>query len=100
MRLRDYQEQAVSSIFNEWEDHQSTLLVMATGTGKTQVFSAVIKRSGGRALVLAHREELIWQAVKRVESLGLETSIGRAALGAGASLWNETPVVVSTVQTQ
>lgn len=101
MRLRDYQEQAVTAIFEEWKEHDSTLIVAATGTGKTQIFSEVIRQvQPRRALVLAHREELIWQAVKRIESLGLETSIEMAELVAGASFWNETPVVVSTIQTQ
>jgi superfamily II DNA or RNA helicase len=101
MRLRDYQEQAVRSIFDEWKDHDSTLIVCATGTGKTQIFSEVIRRmQPRRALVLAHREELIWQAVKRIEGLGLEASVEMADLTAGSTLWSETPVVVSTVQTQ
>jgi superfamily II DNA or RNA helicase len=101
LRLRDYQEQAVSSIFEEWKEHDSTLIVCATGTGKTQIFSEVIRQmQPGRALVLAHREELIWQAVKRIEGMGIETSVEMADLVAGASLWSESPVVVSTVQTQ
>lgn len=101
MKLRDYQEQAVSAIFEEWKEHDSTLIVAATGTGKTQIFSEVINQmQPGLALVLAHREELIWQAVKRIEGLGIETSVEMADLVAGAKFWNETPVVVSTVQTQ
>ncbi len=101
MRLRPYQEQAVEAVFQEWRENQSTLLVMPTGTGKTQVFSTVIKRmSPARALVLAHREELIWQAVKRIESLGLSTSVEMADLVASAWIWERTPVVVSTIQTQ
>jgi superfamily II DNA or RNA helicase len=98
--LRPYQEQAVSNVFKEWETNDSTLLVMATGTGKTQVFSEVIRKSGRRALVIAHREELIWQAVKRIESFGVNTTVEMAALVADNSLWNDRPTVVSTVQTQ
>lgn len=101
MKSRPYQVSAIDSIFDEWQEHDSTLIVMATGTGKTQVFSSVIQRMlPGRALVLAHREELIWQAVKRIEGMGIETSVEMADLVAGANFWNSTPVVVSTVQTQ
>ena len=101
MKLRDYQEHAVSGIFDAWKEFDSTLLVMPTGSGKTQVFSEVIRRSDPkRALVLAHRSELIWQAVKRIEGLGLECSVEMADLQAGTNFWNETPVVVSTIQTQ
>lgn len=101
MNLRPYQEQAVEAVFQDWQDNQSTLLVMPTGTGKTQVFSSVIKKmSPVRALVLAHREELIWQAVRRIESLGLGTSVEMADLSASDWIWDKTPVVVSTIQTQ
>lgn len=99
--LRAYQEEAVSGIFRAWEDFDSTLLVMATGTGKTEVFSEVIKRSHPkRAMVLAHRNELIWQAVRRIEGLGLDCSVEMADLQADTNIWNRTPVVVSTIQTQ
>jgi hypothetical protein len=70
--LRDYQKEAVAGIFSQWKDKNSTLLVMATGTGKTSVFTDVIHRiRPSRALVLAHRSELIWQAVKRIEGMGI-----------------------------
>jgi len=99
--LRPYQEQAVDGIFRAWEENDSTLLVMATGTGKTEVFSEIIKRSHPkRAMVLAHRNELIWQAVKRIEGLGLDCSVEMADLQADTNCWNQTPVVVSTIQTQ
>lgn len=101
MNLRPYQHQAVGAVFQDWQENQSTLLVMPTGTGKTQVFSSIIhKMSPSRALVLAHREELIWQAVRRIESLGLATSVEMADLSASDWIWDKTPVVVSTIQTQ
>lgn len=101
MKARPYQQNAIDSIFDDWQEHDSTLIVMATGTGKTMVFSSVIERMlPGRALVLAHREELIWQAVERIQSFGIATSVEMAAHAAGASFWDEKPVVVSTVQTQ
>src|SRR5262245_43087604 len=101
MRLRPYQHSAVDAIFEDWKNSQSTLLVMPTGTGKTQVFASVIKKmSPARALVLAHREELIGQAVKRIESLGIGTSVEMAELVASDWLWEKKPIVVSTIQTQ
>lgn len=99
--LRPYQVEAVEAVFLDFLDNQSTLLVMPTGTGKTQVFSQIIKQfSPARALVLAHREELIWQAVRRIEGLGLATSVEMADLTASDWIWDQTPVVVSTIQTQ
>ncbi len=34
MKLRDYQEMAVDSIFEQWQEHDSTLIVCPTGSGK------------------------------------------------------------------
>jgi superfamily II DNA or RNA helicase len=41
---------------------RSCLVVMATGLGKTYVFSERARRTKGRVLVIAHRDELIVQA--------------------------------------
>jgi superfamily II DNA or RNA helicase len=99
--LRHYQNQAVDGIEAAWQQYDSTLLVMATGTGKTEVFAEIIRRaSSKRAMVLAHRNELIWQAVRRIEGLGLDCSVEMADLQADTNYWNQTPVVVSTIQTQ
>jgi superfamily II DNA or RNA helicase len=101
MKLRPYQGLAVDCIFEEWKTNDSTLLVLPTGCGKTQVFSECIRRiHPGRSLVLAHRSELIHQAVKRIESAGIECSIEMAELRASSSFWNRTPCVVSSIQTQ
>jgi superfamily II DNA or RNA helicase len=64
-RLRPYQLDAVDAIFDEWTRSPSTLLVMATGLGKTVIFSEVVRRweqGAGRVLILAHRKELVDQA--------------------------------------
>lgn len=99
--LRPYQRTAVASAFTEWQDYDSTLIVMPTGTGKSVVFADIIQRiQPKRALVLAHRAELISQAYRHVERCGLDVDVEMADLWAGEHLWNNKPVVVSTVQTQ
>lgn len=101
MILRPYQQTAVEATFDEWLEHDSTLLVMPTGCGKTVVFSEIIRRmQPARALILAHRSELIAQAVKHVGKVGLDAEVEMADMWAGDHLWNQKPVVVSTVQTQ
>jgi superfamily II DNA or RNA helicase len=67
-RLRWYQEQAVSGILKSLEVHKRTLLVMATGGGKTTVASAVAAHflAKGRVLFLAHRKELVQQGADRL----------------------------------
>lgn len=80
--LRPYQEEAVSAVRSEWAaGRRATLLVQATGTGKTVVFSEIARRcaeKGNRTLVIAHRGELIDQAAAKLESLGIPTSIEKA----------------------
>lgn len=99
-KLRPYQMEAVESVFEAWKEHDSTLIVMPTGTGKSVVFSEIIRRSQPkRTLVIAHRAELIFQAVKHVEGTGLEVDIEMADLSASASFWGQRPVVVASVQT-
>jgi superfamily II DNA or RNA helicase len=101
---RDYQRKASDSIFAEWEDVNSTLVVMPTGGGKTILFADVIRRSfPRRAMVLAHREELIWQAcdkIKRATGLSCEVEMGDYRAHADSGLFGRASVIVSTIQTQ
>lgn len=83
MEMRPYQQEARAAIHAEWEKGvDRTLLVLPTGTGKTIVFSKVIEdsvRDGHRALVLAHRGELLDQAAdKLAKSTGLGCSVEKA----------------------
>lgn len=69
---RAYQVEAVDSVLREFENHQSTLLLMATGTGKTVCIGRLVehwKQYPGRVLLLAHRDELIQQASKTLKSM-------------------------------
>ncbi len=68
--LREYQKQAVGQVLDCWERGKSCLLAMATGTGKTEVFLSATERwldgNGDRALIVAHRVELLDQPVDRM----------------------------------
>lgn len=44
VNLRPYQMKAVDSVFEQWERVQSTLVVCPTGTGKSVIFSEVMRR--------------------------------------------------------
>lgn len=99
--LRPYQSEAVRAVFREWEDKASTLLVCPTGTGKTEIFCEIIRQmQPKRTIVLAHRGELITQAVKRLWKFGIEADVEMADKWADENYWSRAPVVVSTVQTQ
>src|SRR3989339_618871 len=101
MELRPYQNEAVQAIRNEWKDgRQKTLLVLPTGTGKTVVFSKVVEeetQDGSKALILAHRGELLDQAsVKLMETSGLDSALEKAE---SSSIGSKKKVTVASVQT-
>lgn len=100
MKLRNYQTAAVDSIFKEWEDNSSTLAVLPTGTGKTQIFCEVIRRSlPRRTVVLTHRSELVFQAVERLRHFGIEADVEMADFRASTASYNRRSAIVATVQT-
>lgn len=68
--LRPYQIEAKRKIFSAWDDCDSVMLQMPTGTGKTRLFTSIISDirtwsiiSGKdvKVLIVAHRIELIEQ---------------------------------------
>lgn len=103
MRLRDYQEAAAEGILREFGEHSSTLAVLPTGLGKTVLFADVIRRMherGTRAMVLAHREELVTQAADKIRRVtGLDAQIEMGEYHVTTMFGEMPPVVVSTVQT-
>lgn len=82
MELRPYQIASHDSVLKEWEKVKNTLLVLPTGTGKTIVFAKIIEtivKEGKRALVIAHRDELLDQARKKLQAVsGLQCAIEKA----------------------
>lgn len=102
MILRDYQQDAVKAIKSDLTGNDSTLLVLATGCGKTVTFARIIADRAhlGRALVVAHRAELIYQAAETIRTVtGLDVDIEMGQERADRSAWGQAPVIVATVQT-
>jgi len=108
MILRPYQNEAVESTFESWKENRSVVGRLATGMGKTLVFASTIQRIQKRALVLAHREELIWQArekIERVTGFKFQVEMGgyKAVNNFEPDLFNPNNIgdagVVATVQT-
>lgn len=75
--LRDYQSEAVEAVLAAPERGITRpLIAVPTGGGKTICFAEVIRRRPGRALVLAHRDELIAQAVDKIRLVMPAADIG------------------------
>ncbi len=95
-QLRYYQREACEAVIERFHTDRSTLVVMATGLGKTQVFCSIAKDWPGNVLVLAHRDELVEQARRRLEDMtGEYVEIEQGPYHANAS----TRLVVGTIQT-
>lgn len=97
---RDYQLECEASVLKHLgEDVRQQLIVMATGTGKTVVFSKLISKLRGmflgKVLVFAHREELVDQAVDCIREWNPTLKVGKEM----ANDWADTDcdVIVSCV---
>ncbi len=78
VELRDYQSAAVNAVLDHLRQYRSTAVAMPTGPGKTVVFCEIAKRLNRRTLILAHREELLAQAVAKLDHFGLPAIIEQA----------------------
>ena len=96
---RPYQDEAIAAIRAEYQSGiRRTLLVMATGLGKTHIFSQIAAatiRRGKRVLCLAHREELIGQGVAALAGLGVVAGVEQAKETAHNA---DVPCVFASVQ--
>jgi superfamily II DNA or RNA helicase len=77
IQLRKYQEDSVNTILQEFTRTESILFQMPTGTGKTTIFSEIIKvwstklHPNKRILILVHRKELVSQIIDRLKQFGI-----------------------------
>jgi superfamily II DNA or RNA helicase len=91
---RSYQVEADAAIDRELAAHRSTLVVQATGLGKTVLFCMQAKKRGN-GLVLVHRDTLARQACEKLSlATGMSVAIEKAERTAFGS-----PYVVGSVQT-
>jgi superfamily II DNA or RNA helicase len=104
-QLRDYQDRYKSQIYELWLSHQSIMLQMPTGTGKTRLFASIVKdihnlgiqnKKALKVLILAHRQELIKQIS---ENIGIKYGIAHGKIM--SKNWEEEfyPTQVASVQT-
>ena len=79
--LRDYQEEAISEVLAASERGiKRQAVVMATGGGKTVIFSHLIPllkgTKGNKTLVLAHTQELISQSREKISKINPGLKVG------------------------
>ncbi|WP_043588094.1 DEAD/DEAH box helicase [Geminisphaera colitermitum] len=96
---RDYQLAAFDAIDHGFAHVQRILIVLATGLGKTVIFTrtaGIFVKNHGHVLIIAHSEELLDQAAdKLLKSTGLEAAKEKAEHHATTY----DPVVIASVQT-
>lgn len=99
IQLRPYQFHLIQAIYESWRRSPKVMAQLATGGGKTVIFSVIadefIPRKK-RVLVLVHREELLFQAADKLESVtGMAIGIIKAGMAPSPLL----PIQVASVQT-
>jgi superfamily II DNA or RNA helicase len=80
--LRDYQEEAIARVMASYKENPSgsELLVLATGAGKTVIFSEIIRLLAGQGvltLMLAHRDDLLDQAIDKYHAVKPTAIVGK-----------------------
>ena len=76
IKLYDYQEDMKERIMREFERHQSLMVQMPTGTGKTHLLAAITmqvlaKNNGAEVWIIAHRRELVAQIEDTISLFGM-----------------------------
>ena len=82
--LRDYQQLAKEEIFSKWNRVDNILYQMPTGTGKTRLFTSIIRdisiwglrhNINYRILIIAHRSELIEQSSRSLDKYRIKHGV-------------------------
>jgi superfamily II DNA or RNA helicase len=60
-KLRDYQSNVINDVLLHLQTNNRCCVSLATGGGKTVIFTNLLNQLQGRTLILVHREELVYQ---------------------------------------
>ena len=109
-KLRDYQLEMIDRLHLAWEKHQSVMVQMPTGVGKTHLMAEAIREefkinkfkipnssavASGSVLVVAHRIELIDQISRTLDKFGIEHGL----IVSGKPVDETKQVQVASIQT-
>ena len=96
--LRNYQQQCVDSVLSSRQRGvYRPIISLATGLGKTLIFSEIAKRINRRTIIIAHRDELIRQAREKLLLIWPEIE-GNIGIVKGDIHDPDKPVVIASIQ--
>lgn len=102
VELRQYQKDGITKIFNAWNPAKDNLMKvlfqMPTGTGKTTVFSEIVRKAqlkNKTVLLVVHRTELVEQIKDRLATFEVDAGI----ITAGVKPEPNKAIQVATIQT-
>ena len=102
--LRPYQQKAKKEIFESWDEVDNVMFQMPTGTGKTRLFTSIIRdindysvrrKEPVKILIIAHRTELIDQIHESLERYHVPHNV----IEGGKNKDYKLPVIVASIQT-
>lgn len=98
--LRPYQYECVNAIQEAWTRHDSVMVELATGLGKTEVFTDIARTwEDGRVMVICPMIELISQAAKKIlKRTGIMPDIEQGENRANESQWGRNAFIVASKQ--
>lgn len=100
MKPREYQQNGIDEILSTFKENERVCYSLATGGGKTFLFSALAKQfigsSDKRVLIMAHRTELIQQTVNTLFNIGMKSE---AVIASKKYLNHSAQVYVAMVET-
>lgn len=107
MNLRPYQTECIEAVEAAYQRGvKSVLCTLPTGTGKTVVFATMIRRRHEAGdlrpcMVVAHREELLHQAVEKLRAVAPDLRVGIecGSMGRAGKASPGCSVIVASVQT-
>lgn len=100
--LRPYQAEIKHKVYQRWDHMNNVMLQMPTGTGKTIVFTSIVRdilawcnanSPLSKIVIIAHRKELIEQAANKLGSLP------HGIIQSGKPMDLAQPVQVASIQT-
>lgn len=81
LRLRPYQQECLDALETSWKEVQRPAAVLATGLGKTVIFSHLaqrhLERKASRVVILVHRDELADQTLDKLHTVAPHMRTGK-----------------------